>query len=67
MKEQLSIVVKAQYYAMEDIYGLYDNTEDLDSYLSDGWKVVSVTPMGGGPGGKSGLEIFASLVILERG
>ena len=59
-----------------------DNTEDLNNYLQDGWKVVSTNPMGGaayGYGyahGYNGLQntaigegsdiTFCSLVIVEK-
>ena len=40
--------------------------EHLDNYLSQGWRVVSVTPPGGAGGGKA--EEFGGwiVVVLER-
>ena len=62
MKKQLSIIVSANYLATKrDGMELFDNTEELDKYLKDGWRVVLASPMGGGPGGESG--VFALLLL----
>ncbi|OPJ59235.1 hypothetical protein [Clostridium oryzae] len=42
-------------------YGQNENTEELNSLLSEGWSVTSISPMSGG--GQS--EAFA-LVILQK-
>lgn len=49
----------------------YDNLEELNDLLSEGWKVVSQQPMGGNVNnlGPSHCVIyqFRSLIILEKG
>lgn len=63
IKQQLSIIV----LAWADVGNFNDNTKSLDAYLAEEWKVVSVTPMGGGPTRKGEIQaVFASLVILEK-
>jgi hypothetical protein len=63
MKKQYSLVVEAYFNRKGD---WVNKTDELNSALEDGWKFVSATPMGGGPGGESASAMFCSLVIIEK-
>lgn len=49
-------------WSNQTTYTFDNNTAELNRYLSAGWKVVSVTPMGGNPTDLG----FRSVVILEK-
>jgi hypothetical protein len=69
--EQMAIIVNKQFNSRrDDTTNSTNNLVELNSYLKDGWKVISSTPMGAYGYGRgdytTDVHGFASLVILEK-
>lgn len=71
---QKAIIIRGYWYSGEEKWT--DTTDELNKYLSDGWKVVTTSPMGAygysGNGNDYNYHMhaddsgFASLVIIKK-